>query len=44
MSLVVHFKQTRHNIQVTGQDQILIIMQQMIVEKETNQQEDDCKQ
>jgi hypothetical protein len=30
--------QTRHNIEVTGQDQILIIMQQMIIEKETNQQ------
>jgi len=35
-SLVVHFRQIRHNIRVPGQDPIWITEQQMIVEQGTN--------
>jgi len=34
-SLVVHFKQTRHNINITGQDPILIIKQYKFKKKPT---------
>jgi hypothetical protein len=37
-SVLVHVQQTRHNIQVTGQDPVRIITQQMFVEQETNWQ------
>jgi len=42
--IVVHYTQTGHNVQVTGQDVNPIITQYMFVEQETNWQEDNCQQ
>jgi len=42
--VIVHYTQTGHNIQVTGQDPDPSVKQQMFVEQETKWQEDNCQQ
>ena len=41
---VVHYTQTGHNVQVTGQGPDPFVKQQMYLEQETNCQEDSCQQ